>query len=247
MIGLVISDLHLSDTDSRPMATFCDFMRGRARDAEMLFILGDLFDAYLGDDCLSATEELVFETIAAATSAGLRVGVQEGNHDFLMRNGFYQSTGAKALNEYHLDSIGGNPALFLHGDQLCTEDSAYQELRRQLRSDDWQREFLAQTPPERQRVVASLITQISVDKMHKDSKIMNAVPTEIARLIQQHGLHYLVHGHTHSPGVHNLRVGGQTCQRIVLGTWATVGWYLEVDERPRLRTMAFSPSPGSRP
>jgi UDP-2,3-diacylglucosamine hydrolase len=230
MATLFIADLHLSPTRPAIVDAFADFLRGPARAAEALYVLGDLFDYWLGDDQLSEPfAAQIAGALAALSRAGVRICVQHGNRDFLLDGQFEQRSGATLLPEYHLAELYGTRTLLTHGDQLCTDDVSYQAFRTTVRDRAWQQEFLALPLAER-RVRAAQVREASdLAKAEKARAIMDANADAIAICLRQHGYPRLIHGHTHRPARHEHQVDGHVCERYVLADWYQRASYLECD------------------
>ncbi|MGQ9862001.1 MAG: UDP-2,3-diacylglucosamine diphosphatase [Thiobacillaceae bacterium] len=225
--SLFISDLHL--TAERPAANerfFC-FLEEIARDAEALYILGDFFEAWVGDDALS---DPLHAQVAAAlqqlVARGVRLFFMHGNRDFLLGGAFTQATGARLLQEPHVLNLYGRPTLLLHGDALCTDDLDYQRFRRLVRDPAWQAGFLARPLAERVALARQLRAQSERVKGDKRPEIMDVNPEAVLAAFRRHGVLRMIHGHTHRPAHHRLLVDGQACERWVLPDWYDTGGYL---------------------
>ena len=234
MTILFISDLHLDP--ERPAITrlFGDFIDGEARGAEALYILGDLFEAWVGDDDPSETAAFVAERLAALSASGVPVHFMHGNRDFLLGADYARRAGMTLLEDPTLVDLHGRRALLMHGDTLCTDDLAYQQFRAQTRDPEWQRQFLAQ-PLEarlafaRQARAARQARQGELQGAGKMEAITDVAPAAVDAAFREHGVELLVHGHTHRPAVHALEVDGRACTRVVLGDWYEQGSVLRVD------------------
>jgi UDP-2,3-diacylglucosamine hydrolase len=229
--ALFISDLHL--TARRPETTdlLIDFLAGSARAAGALYILGDLFDYWLGDDRLDEPfNRRVCDALAAATGAGVASHFMPGNRDFLAGPTFAAATGLRMLGEPAVVEIGGVATLLLHGDTLCTDDADYQAFRSTVRSDTWRREFLAKPIAERQRDVETLRARSESEKQTKSYGRMDTNADAVAEAFRKHGVTRMIHGHTHRQASHELIVDGRRCQRWVLGDWGTTGNCLRCDK-----------------
>jgi UDP-2,3-diacylglucosamine hydrolase len=219
---LFISDLHLSVEHPRSAQLFLQFAQHTAPQAEALYILGDLFDAWAGDDDMDDPfHRSIVDALRSLTDAGTRVYLMHGNRDFLMDQRLCQACGATLLSDPVLIDLYGNPALLTHGDQLCTDDTAYQAVRKQVRTPEWQRQFLSQTLSARKAAIAQFRTQSREATRNKASDIMDVNGAAVAAFLRQHNYPELIHGHTHRMGHHVLHVDGHTCQRWVLGDWDT--------------------------
>lgn len=227
MQALYISDLHLSD--ERPLANerFFAFMEGEAAAAGELYVLGDLFEYWVGDDDLDDPFNAVIAGFFRRfTGAGGRLFVLHGNRDFLVGERFARETGARLLEDPAL--VGDT--LLMHGDTLCTDDHDYQNWRRTARSQPWQREFLAKPLAERRRVVRGLREKSKEVIQAKPAEIMDVNEGAVREALRRHRATRLIHGHTHRPGHHALEVDGRRCERWVLPDWYGAGGYLEIDK-----------------
>jgi UDP-2,3-diacylglucosamine hydrolase len=228
--ALFLSDLHLSRERPAATATFHAFARGPARDASAVYILGDLFDWWLGDDQLrDAFANEVAKSIAGVTKAGVPVSFARGNRDFLLGEGFARATGARLLPEQIVVDAGGTPTLLLHGDELCTDDVEYQTYRARIRTPEAARRLLA-LPYFARRVIAWYLRSKSRSaNTMKAEGIMDVNDEAVAAAFRRHGVERMIHGHTHRPARHAHTVDGSTRERIVLADWHDRGHYVEVD------------------
>ena len=218
---LFISDLHLSPTRPHTTAAFIAFLGSRARGAQALYILGDLFDYWIGDDDLDAPlHASVAGALATLTASSVPVYVMHGNRDFLLGARFAARTGVQLLADPTAIALDGVPTLLLHGDTLCTEDLAYNRFRATVRDPAWQQEFLARPLAERRAEAQRLRTLSEQEKQHKRAEIMDVTPSEVLRVLRAHGYPRIVHGHTHRPRQHQHPVDGRICERWVLPDWA---------------------------
>lgn len=227
--ALFIADLHLSSDRPRVTQAFLDFLARIAPQAEALYILGDLFEAWAGDDDLDAP---LNRTVADALAAsGAAVYLMHGNRDFLMGEAMARACGARLLSEPVLLDLYGTPTLLLHGDVLCSDDVAYLAFRNQVRDPAWQAGFLAKPLAERKQAISAWLAQSREAKMEKRPEIMDVNPQTVAETLRVHGYPRLIHGHTHRPARHLHRVDGRECERWVLPDWCERGGgYLRCDE-----------------
>ncbi|HCZ14080.1 MAG TPA: UDP-2,3-diacylglucosamine diphosphatase [Candidatus Accumulibacter sp.] len=220
---LFISDLHLAPQAPGVSRLFLDFLGGRARAAEQLFILGDLFEAWPGDDCLDAPDDSFAATMVDAlrqlTSAGVSLSVMHGNRDFLLGDTFAARSGARLLPDPCLLSLPTWQFVLSHGDALCTDDHEYQAFRALVRQPDWQSAFLARPLPERQAMIVALRQQSESAKRDKASFVMDVNPGATDDFLRTHGYASLIHGHTHRPARHDHIVDGIHVERWVLSDW----------------------------
>ncbi len=229
MTVLFISDLHLDAT--RPDATraFRNFLENRAGNADALYILGDLFEAWVGDDDDDPLALEVIEALAQLTSGGTPAWFAHGNRDFLVGEDFSRRSGVELLPESKVVDLGGEPFLLMHGDSLCTDDHDYQEFRSMVRDPKWQAQFLALPLMARRALAAQARDASRISTSGKPMAIMDVNAAAVAEAMEANGVRRLIHGHTHRPAVHEFELGGKPATRIVLGDWFRKGWVLESD------------------
>jgi UDP-2,3-diacylglucosamine hydrolase len=229
--ALFISDLHLDAGHPEAIARFTSFAEGEARGARELYILGDLFEAWIGDDDDDARLAPIVGALRALTASGVRCAVMHGNRDFLIGERFCKATGCRLLGDYERVETDGEPLLLTHGDLLCTDDTRYQALRRQLRDPEWQRDFLAKSLAERRRIAGELRQMSATEIAAKSEYIMDVSQATVERTMREFGVRRLLHGHTHRPGIHDFTIDGRPAQRIVLGAWYEQASFVRWDER----------------
>lgn len=234
MTTLFISDLHLDPERPQITELFGRFLREEAHGADALYILGDLFEAWVGDDDPSETGAFVASALRQVAGAGTPVWFIHGNRDFLLGRDYAARAGMSLLAEPSVVMLYGRPALLSHGDTLCTGDVAYQQFRAQTRDPAWQSQFLAQPLQARlafarQAREASRAHQSSLADTGTMETITDVAPAAVAATFALYGVDLLIHGHTHRPAVHALEVDGRRRQRIVLGDWYEQGSVLRVD------------------
>jgi len=227
MATLFISDLHLDG--SRPDIThqFLRFLAEEARQAEALYILGDLFELWIGDDDTDPEKQRIVAALASLTRSGVPCFVMRGNRDFLLGDRFSAETGCKLIEDGTIVDIHGTPVQLMHGDTLCTDDHSYQRLRRILhnRLVQW---ILRHLSLERRNALAAKIRAGSKAHTRKTAPmIMDVNAGAVVSAIARSGCATLVHGHTHRPAIHSLEAGGRPATRIVLGDWYNQGSVLE--------------------
>ena len=234
MTTLFISDLHLDA--ARPTITelFGRFLREDARGADVLYILGDLFEVWVGDDDPSDTGAFVASGLRALSDAGTPVFFIRGNRDFLLGDAYARRAGMAILPDPAVVMLYGKPTLLMHGDLLCTDDVAYQAFRVQTRNPQWQAQFLAQPLAARlvfaqQARAASKAHQGGLREQGTMETITDVAPATVAAALARFRIGTLIHGHTHRPAVHALAGEGRRCERIVLGDWYEQGSVLRVD------------------
>ena len=243
MTTLFISDLHLDAERPRITELFGRFLEDQARGADALYILGDLFEAWVGDDDPSDTGAFVASRLRALSDAGTPVYFIRGNRDFLLGDDFARRAGMASLPDPAVVMLYGKPTLLMHGDTLCTDDIAYQAFRAQTRDPQWQARFLAQPLAARlafaqQARAASKAHQGGLQAQGTMETITDVSPATVVSTLARFGIDTLIHGHTHRPAVHELAVDGRPCQRIVLGDWYEQGSVLRVDpDRARLQRL----------
>jgi UDP-2,3-diacylglucosamine hydrolase len=227
---LFVSDLHLSPARPAPAAAFRAFCAGPARESAGVYVLGDLFDAWIGDDALSEPLAAdIARAIKSVTAAGVPVGLVTGNRDFLLGDGFCAATGATLLPGRLVVNVGGTPTVLLHGDELCTADRAYQRYRRIAHDARWQRAYLALPYAVRRGVASWLRGRSRAANAAKPEEIMDVDPEAVEAAFRDEGVARMIHGHTHRPARHHLVVDGRECERFVLADWYEHGSYLEFD------------------
>lgn len=227
---LFISDLHLSADQPRSMAAFKHFITGIAPQAEALYILGDLFECWAGDDDLD--DPFHAEVAAALRSLaahGTKLFLLRGNRDLLMGEALAEACHATLLEDPTLIDLYGALTLLSHGDTLCTGDTEYQRYRTTVHNADFQRQFLAKPLAERKACIAQLRSRSMAEKQSKDSAIMDINDAAVATLLREHRCPRLIHGHTHRPKRHEHVIDGRRCERWVLGDWHEQGSALRVD------------------
>jgi UDP-2,3-diacylglucosamine hydrolase len=226
MSTLFISDLHLDEQRPAITALFFDWLRQAASQAEALYILGDLFEAYIGDDDDAPLIAQVADALRAVSDGGVRVSFVHGNRDFLVGDVFARRAALALLPESVVVDLYGTPTLLLHGDTLCLDDVAYQRIREQLRHPVWQQQFLAQPLALRRAFAAQARAESSRHTGSLDIAIMDVTPSAVEHALAAQGVRRMIHGHTHRPAMHDV---GEGRQRIVLGDWYEQGSVLRVD------------------
>ena len=219
--NLLISDLHLAP--GRPQVTdaLAQFL-SRESACDALYILGDLFEAWVGDDDDSPLARDVAKMLRAFSEHGPALYIMHGNRDFLIGQQFCDEAGATLLPAPTVHSLNGRQTLLMHGDSLCTADEPYQAFRRQARDPAWQAALLAQGLEERRALAAQLREMSQEANSNKAEDIMDVTLSEVDQALERHGVDRLIHGHTHRPAIHRSPSG----ERWVLGDWETLGWYI---------------------
>jgi UDP-2,3-diacylglucosamine hydrolase len=242
---LFISDLHLEEGRPDITRAFLDFLENRARGIEHLYILGDFFEAWIGDDERTPLQEQVAEALRALVGGGTRLSLMHGNRDFLIGEDFCQRIGATLITEDEVViDLYGTPTLLMHGDTLCTADVDYQKFRTNMRNTQWQHIFLKRPLADRQMVARQLREMSQAQTRGKQEGIMDVTPDEVVRVMEDYDVQQLIHGHTHRPAVHELEANGKPAKRIVLGDWGENVWWIraEPNEEPQLLTEPFRKS-----
>ncbi|KPK35046.1 MAG: UDP-2,3-diacylglucosamine hydrolase [Betaproteobacteria bacterium SG8_40] len=226
--SLFISDLHLADERPESTETLLRFLRDTAPKAERLFILGDLFEYWIGDETLAAPMPAqVAGALDRLGKGGTAVFFMHGNRDFLIGPRFAKAAGVQLLPDPYTVTLYGTPTLLMHGDTLCTDDVGYQEFRKVVRNPEWQAEFLAKPVAERIELARTVRAESEQAKKVKSMTIMDVSLPAVETALREHAYPRLIHGHTHRPAVHEHVVDGHRCERIVLADWYGAGSCLE--------------------
>ena len=220
---LFISDLHLDPGRPEIIDLAAEFLTTRAIHADALYILGDLFEFWIGDDQPTAGLSPVLEAFETLKAQQTPIFFIAGNRDFLLGESFSTRYGITRLADSTVIDLYGESTLIMHGDTLCTDDTRYQQLRSMLRAPKWQQQFLALPLEERIRQALALREQSEAETGAKESMIMDVNPTTVSDEMAKASVTRLIHGHTHRPAIHDLEVNGQRAQRIVLGDWYEQG------------------------
>lgn len=240
MTTLFISDLHLEAERPDIGKQFLEFLKTDARDAEELYILGDLFESWVGDDDPNSHYAMIKLAIRRVVDRGIPVYFMHGNRDFMIGKTFANETGVTILPDPYEVTMYGEKTLLSHGDALCTDDVQYQQVRKMTRDPKWQAAILAKPLRERLAIAAQARSQSVERAINLDNKITDVNQDEVKKVIEKYGADVLLHGHTHRPAVHDVELGKREAKRIVLGDWYTQGsvvrWDLggaELCEMPR--------------
>jgi UDP-2,3-diacylglucosamine hydrolase len=229
MSTLFISDLHLDDTRPEITQLFLNFLAKTASNAEALYILGDLFEAWVGDDETSTIAKQVRKALREVSEQGVPIFFMRGNRDFLVSAQFASDCGLTLLPDPCVIDLYGKPTLLMHGDLLCTDDTAYQAFRNQVRHPDWQAQFLSQSLDARLAFAAQARKASQAHQSALQETIMDVNQNSLDSLMLHYGITRLIHGHTHRPNIHGFVLNNIPYQRIVLGDWYTQGSMLEVN------------------
>jgi UDP-2,3-diacylglucosamine hydrolase len=230
--ALFISDLHLHATRPLTTAAFFRFLAEDAPAAAQLFILGDLFEFWVGDDQLEHDPLAadVAKRLAALAESGTKISLMHGNRDFLIGERFAAAAHVTLLPDPTTVNLGGKPLLLMHGDTLCTDDVAYQQFRKQARDPAWQVSILNKPYAERVALAQAIRERSTTEKATKAEDIMDVTPATVAATFRAHGYIDMIHGHTHRPAKHQHEVDGRICNRTVLADWHDEAQYQRVGQ-----------------
>jgi UDP-2,3-diacylglucosamine hydrolase len=216
---IFISDLHLDENHSEAAHIFLQFLNQQAHQAEALYILGDFFEAWIGDDDLSDFNQSIIHALQQVTSQGLPVYIMHGNRDFLIGKNFLRATGCKLLPEEYVVDIYGTPTLLMHGDTLCTLDVKYLKFRKKMRCWLIQKLILLKSLKKRRAMAAHYRKGSQSHVSMLAENIMDVTQDEVERIMQKHHVQHLIHGHTHRQAVHQFTLNNMPATRTVLGAW----------------------------
>ena len=238
MTTLFISDLHLEAERPDISQQFLTFLESDASEADDLYILGDLFEAWVGDDDPNAHYFRIKRALRKVVDGGVPVYFMHGNRDFMIGREFANETGVKILDDPYKVTMYGQKTLLSHGDALCTDDVRYQRVRKMVRDPEWQRNMRSKPLKERLRIAQEARRQSLEQTINMSLEIMDVNQQEVEKVIRQYDVDVLLHGHTHRPDVHTVDLGNRKAKRIVLGDWYTQGSVVRWDSRgPRLESM----------
>lgn len=251
MATRLISDLHLHPGAPEITEGFLHWLDAHARGCDALYILGDFFEAWIGDDLLDLADQdptgnaalaaRVARALKRLADGGTAIYLMHGNRDFLLGERFASEAGASLLPDPSVVTLAGQRMLLMHGDSLCTRDAAYQAFRAQARDPLWQERVLSMPIQERIALARQLREQSGEANTNKAEDIMDVTPDEAMKVMAEHGVVTLIHGHTHRPAVHELELDGQPARRYVLGDWQPgQGWEIVIEDGREPRLQAFS-------
>ncbi len=224
MSTIFISDLHLCSQRPEMIALFLRFLRERAATARALYILGDLFEYWVGDDALALPEySTIIKGLRSLTNSGVPLHIMHGNRDFLLGDDFAQRTGCHLLSDPTRIRLYGEDTLLMHGDSLCTDDVQHQAWRQRVRTKQWQQRILSQSLADRIRFAHAARRQSKTKKTQESARITDVNQQAVAATMREHGVTRLIHGHTHRAGCHEFTLDGRPARRIVLGDWYKQG------------------------
>ncbi|MGJ0429817.1 UDP-2,3-diacylglucosamine diphosphatase [Methylobacter sp.] len=216
---LFISDLHISLDKPEITRRFLDFLEQRASKVEAIYILGDFFDAWIGDDDPTPPNNKIRKHLRQLTDSGTKVYLQQGNRDFLLGEKFCQETGVTLIDDYAVIDLYGTTTLLTHGDLLCTDDLPYQAFRAKSHTPEWKRYVLSKPLLLRLMMARWYRFRSHFHKRKKTQEIMDVNQDTVITVMREHNCLRLIHGHTHRPGVHDFEINGQPAQRFVLSAW----------------------------
>lgn len=228
---LFISDLHLDPKRPAITQAFFHFLNTTAQEASSLYLLGDIFEAWLGDDDDTPAYREIIQRIHDYVQQDHAVYFMHGNRDFLVGERFAQETGATLLADPTVIDCYGENYLLMHGDSLCTKDTDYMAFRQMVRSPQWQQSILATTLDERRAYASKARQQSSSMTSMKAEDILDVTPEEVVNAMAQYKVQHFIHGHTHRPKIHDLTVQQQAAKRYVLGDWGEHAWYIRINEQ----------------
>ena len=230
MSTLFISDLHLSAERENITKLFINFLEQRASKADALYILGDLFEVWPGDDMVLPDYQKSIAKMKQLADNGLPLYVMQGNRDFLMAEQFAEMSGANLIEDPTIINLYGTATLLMHGDTLCTDDIDYQKFRTMVRDPRWKNDFLAKSSEERLAVAAKYREISKTETAKKNMGIMDVNQQAVEAAMSEHNTSQLIHGHTHRPAIHDFTINKNKMKRIVLGDWYNQGSVLVCDK-----------------
>jgi len=228
---LFISDLHLDQSQPQITQTFLNFLKTRASQADALYILGDFFEYWLGDNDRNEFNEQIITELKKFTDSGVPTYFMYGNRDFLIGKRFAKRTGVQFIKDPTTIDLYGKPVLLTHGDCLCTLDIKHQAFRKKYNNKLYRKLLLFLMPLYVRRWAAKHLRKKSIARnKNRTLEIMDVTPEEVERMVIKHNTQTLIHGHTHRPNIHNLEINNKTAQRIVLGSWHDMGSVLQFNQ-----------------
>tara|TARA_B110000858_G_scaffold196728_1_gene256236 strand:- start:14441 stop:15169 length:729 start_codon:yes stop_codon:yes gene_type:complete len=226
---LFISDLHLESGRPDISAALFAFLQRNAANCDALYILGDLFETWIGDDDSNELSTAVAGALNSFHEAGAGIFILHGNRDFLLGASYAASCGATLISDSTAIDTAIGPALVLHGDDLCTDDVEYLQFRNMVRQESWQADFLGKTLLERRAFAEQARKQSQQATSAKANSIMDVNAAAVKQRLIESGQTLMIHGHTHRPKIHDLALNDMTARRVVLGDWDSHGWYVQID------------------
>lgn len=230
-----ISDLHLVESKPALSALFFDYMNNYSPQSDELYVLGDLFEVWLGDDVETPLSTQVIQSFSRYVESGRKLYFQHGNRDFLLGEDFEERTKGKLLPEPSKINWQGKHICLVHGDSLCTDDAPYQQLRQMVRNPEWQAQFLSQSIDARIQFAKDVQAKSKSDQQNKSAEIMDVNDSAVKQCFIENKSDWLIHGHTHRPGTHELKITNlddtdKVVKRIVLSDWNDQGHFLELKD-----------------
>lgn len=226
MTTLFISDIHLDSNRPEISQAFIRFLNKQAVKAETLYILGDLFEFWIGDDYQKPYQNEIL-ALHETVKKGVKIYFMHGNRDFMVGNKLANDIGCEILDDPTVIHLYGQSILLSHGDVLCTEDTAYMKFRHYVRDKKWQDMMLAKPVEERLNMANQLRGMSQTSNSNKAENIMDVTPSEVIKMLEAHNVKLMIHGHTHRPAIHSLTTKLGNSKRIVLGDWSDFGWVLK--------------------
>ncbi len=223
MINALISDLHLEENNPHIADIFKNFLTDCTMSASALYILGDFFEAWIGDDDLTSFNRMIIDALFQATQKGLAIYFTHGNRDFLIGKKFLRMTGCQLLPDEYVANLFGTPTLLMHGDTLCTEDLKYLKFRKKSRSWLFKTFIQLYSLKKRRAIAAHYREQSKAHTRNTAEYIMDVTQAEVERVMRKHHLLHMIHGHTHRPAIHHFELDGQQATRTVLAAWHEQG------------------------
>lgn len=223
MTAIFIADLHLEEARPEIAAIFFRFLQKEARNAQALYILGDLFEVWIGDDDNSTFNQGIIQALRQTVRLGTQVYIMRGNRDFLLGRRFQREAACQLLPDTHKIKVGGEATLLMHGDTLCTLDEKYLRFRKKSRNFFVQKLFLLKSLAKRRELAQSARRMSADHTKNATPEIMDVTPSEVERVMLKHRVRRLIHGHTHRPAVHEFQLASQRASRIVLAPWHVKG------------------------
>ncbi len=230
MTTLFISDIHLHDSRPHITRAFFEFLHTQAKYAETLYILGDFFDVWVGDDDDAPINAEVAAEVKAVADTGTQVFLMHGNRDFVIGKDYAAQCGAQLIAENTVIDLYGVPTLISHGDDLCTADVEYIAFRNQVRNVQWQQQMLAHPLAARRALAAQIRANSDSVNTLKSENIMDVTQDEVVRVMSEANVTRMIHGHTHRPALHPLIINGKNAERYVLGDWHEKAWAIRADQ-----------------
>ncbi|MCK0152635.1 UDP-2,3-diacylglucosamine diphosphatase [Alcanivorax sp. S6407] len=238
--SLFISDLHLDPERPEHLEALKALLAQHAGKADALYVLGDLFEAWIGDDDDTPFNREAISAFRQFADSGSKLYFMHGNRDFLLGEDFATACGGSLLDEGTVVDLYGTTAQLMHGDSLCTLDTEYQQFRAMARSPQWQQGMLSQPLEQRRMIAQGMRMQSQGNNANKAENIMDVTPEEVAKSMETAGVQHLIHGHTHRPDVHDIALSDGTGKRWVLGDWGKLGWQIVADSERGLRLESFA-------